>query len=114
MFQQYFTEDLEKIQVRLVPVVIRETRTKGDDGGRLEEQCGVVDCNKYTKQVLAQNIDGYAEILDKLKEGVILQGEDAKINKIVNDYMETVLIPICEKTDNLDEYKNLIEKSIDN
>ena len=88
---------------------------KGDDGVcKLEEQCGVVDCNKYTKQVLAQNIDGYAEILDKLKEGVILQGEDAKINKIVNDYMETVLIPICEKTDNLDEYKNLIEKSIDN
>ena len=87
---------------------------KGEDGVcKLEEQCGKIDCLKYTKQILAENIDGYAKILEKVNEGVILQGQEAKINKTINDFMEQILIPICD-SDNLThaEYKQKIIESL--
>lgn len=87
---------------------------KGDDGVcKLEEQCGRVDCQKYTEQILAQNIEGYDQILKKINEGVILEGEDDKINKTVGKFIQEILLPMCNsgKYSN-EEYKQKIIESI--
>lgn len=87
---------------------------KGEDGVcKLEEQCGKIDRLKLTKQILANNIDGYGDILKKLDEGVILKGNEAKINKTIQDFITQILLPISNNPNITDaEYETAILKSI--